>query len=62
MIKRDNVNSCTLLNPDSRYNGVSSKMNCGSKLALKKKIKTNFTRRKIEKNIKKQLGKSHKRL
>jgi len=37
-------------------------MNCGSKLALKKKIKTNFTRRKIEKNIKKQLGKSHKRL
>jgi hypothetical protein len=30
MTKRESDKSCTLLNPDNRYSGVSSKMNCGS--------------------------------
>jgi hypothetical protein len=62
IIKRETERSCTLLNPDKRCSGVSSKMNCGSKLALKKKMKMNFTNRYIDKNMKKQFGKSHKRL
>jgi len=30
MTKRESDKSWTLLKPDNRYNGVSSKMNCGS--------------------------------
>jgi hypothetical protein len=45
IIIRESNPSCTLLNPDKRYKGVSSKMNFGSKAVLKKKINTNFTKR-----------------